>query len=199
MRGVEVVRCHAELGEGPVWDTEARPLLGFSIRTIDPPLIRRPEATRLLDDTGGHRDRWRSAAAAGWSCSEDRVSFDPERQSVHGGRGTGAGPSRTNRFNDGKTDRQGRFWAGSSMIRTRQWPTGGSSFSIRTARAAEWSMASTPRMRLPSVPTAAPCITATAACRTVWAWDFHAAERLTNRRVFIELPKGRGGPDGAAV
>lgn len=33
-----------------------------------------------------------------------------------------------------------------------------------------------------------------------WAWDFDASDgALANRRVFIELKAGEGGPDGAAV
>lgn len=36
--------------------------------------------------------------------------------------------------------------------------------------------------------------------RKVWAWDFDAADgAIFNRRVFIELKGGEGGPDGAAV
>jgi sugar lactone lactonase YvrE len=105
-----------------------------------------------------------------------------------------------NRFNDGKTDRQGRFWAGSLYDPDETKPTGGL-FRLDPNRSchrmvdgifASNALAFSPDSRT--------MYYGDSRRRMVWAWDFNAVEgSIRNRRVFIELKEGEGTADGAAV
>jgi sugar lactone lactonase YvrE len=104
-----------------------------------------------------------------------------------------------NRFNDGRTDRQGRFWAG-SLHDPETAPTG-SLYRLDTDlschKMVEGIYASN---GLAFSPDSAMAYFADSPRRTVWAWDFDQADgALRNRRVFIELRDSEGAPDGAAV
>ena len=105
----------------------------------------------------------------------------------------------TNRFNDGRTDRQGRFWCGSMDDGERS--ASGGLYRLDTtgrgerlvegivcANALCWSPDGTVMYFGDSVP------------GLVWRWDFDLASgAISNRRVFIEVPKATGMPDGATV
>ena len=95
-----------------------------------------------------------------------------------------------NRFNDGRTDRQGRFWAG-SLHDPETAPTG-SLYRLDTDlschKMVEGIYASN---GLAFSPDSATAYFADSPRRTVWAWDFDPADgALRNRRVFIELREG---------
>ena len=195
--------CHAELGEGPVWDPEEHVLYWVNIK--DHEIHRFDPATG--NDTFGRRPRtsarWRFAARGGLGRgAEDGFLFlRPAERNIHG-----RSPSRSrivpdNRFNDGKTDRQGRFWAGSLYDPDETKPTGGLySVSIPTARATGWSTASIASNALAFSPDSRTMSYGDSRQRIVWAWDFHAADgAISNRRVFIELQRRQAIPDGAAV
>jgi sugar lactone lactonase YvrE len=97
-----------------------------------------------------------------------------------------------NRFNDGKTDRQGRFWAG-TMDEGERLPTGGL-FRLQSNLACHkmidgiicsnalcWS------------PDSRVMYHADSGQRTVWAWDFDAATgEIDNRRVFVRIAAADG-------
>jgi len=109
-------------------------------------------------------------------------------------------PERTeNRFNAGKTDRQGRFWAG-SMHDPETEPTGSlyrldGDLSCRRVveglvcpNALGWS------------PDGRTMYHADTCYRTVWAWDFDPDRGdIAKRRLFVQVPAADGAPDGATV
>ena len=105
-----------------------------------------------------------------------------------------------NRFNDGKTDRQGRFWAGTLYDPDESKPSG-SLYRLDTnltcKRIVDDIYASN---GLAFSPDSRTMYYADSRRRTVWAWDFDSDDgSVSNRRVFIALHAAEGGPDGAAV
>ena len=93
-----------------------------------------------------------------------------------------------NRFNDGKTDRQGRFWAGSLYDPDETKPTGGLfrlDADLLCRRMVDGIYASN---GLAFSPDSRTMYYADSRRRIVWAWDFDAADgAIANRRVFIAL------------
>ncbi len=104
------------------------------------------------------------------------------------------------RFNDGKTDRAGRFWVG-AMDRKLRAPIGGLyriDASLRPvcadrgvatiANGIGWSPDDR-TMYFTDTPS-----------RRIYAYDFDLASGfVSNRRVFVEVEAGHGGPDGLTV
>jgi sugar lactone lactonase YvrE len=198
------VRCVLEagalLGEGPLWEAGDRMLYWVDIKG---------QEVHRFDPARGRDERWRVGEAVGSLARRAAGGlvlalrsgfhfFDPAT-----GRTTPIvhpEPERTeNRFNDGKPDRQGRFWAG-SMHDPETRPTGALYRldpdlschrlldGLVCPNALCWSPdgrtmyhADTPR-------------------RTVWAWDFDPARGdIANRRTFAQIPPADGAPDGATV
>ena len=124
--------------------------------------------------------------------------FDPQT-----GRTTPAAepePERVeNRFNDGKTDRQGRFWAG-SMHDPETRPTGGLyrlDADLSCRRLIDGIVVSNALCWSPDGRTMYHADTPT---RIVSAWDFDPASGdIANRRAFVRVPDSEGYPDGATV
>jgi sugar lactone lactonase YvrE len=103
------------------------------------------------------------------------------------------------RFNDGRCDRQGRFWAG-TMNEPRSARSGALyrlDADRRCTRMADDVMvanglAFSPDDRL--------LYWSDSRALTIWVFDFDAASgQIANRRVFARLEPHQGGPDGAAV
>ena len=102
-------------------------------------------------------------------------------------------------FNDGRCDRQGRFWAG-TMNEPRTERTG-ALYRLDPERRCERmaddvmvanGLAFSPDDRL--------MYWSCSRALTVWVFDFDAASgEIANRRVFARLEPHQGGPDGAAV
>jgi sugar lactone lactonase YvrE/DNA-binding IclR family transcriptional regulator len=104
-----------------------------------------------------------------------------------------------NRFNDGKCDRAGRFWAGSLAINTapdqgalwRLDPDGSihcMARNIHVANGLGWS----PDNRV--------FYFTDTGRRTIFAYDFDLESgAIDNRRIFAALPEGTGTPDGLTV
>lgn len=104
-----------------------------------------------------------------------------------------------NRFNDGKCDRRGRFWAGTLAIDTT--PGHGSLYRLDPdgrctmmdggfdiSNGLGWS----PDDRL--------FYFTDSGARRIYAYDFDPASgAIANRRVFVQLPDGVGTPDGLTV
>lgn len=104
-----------------------------------------------------------------------------------------------NRFNDGKVDRRGRFWAGTIDRRTEK-PTGSlyrldpdltitrMETGVICSNGIGWSPDDRTMYFTDSM------------IRTIWAYDFDAAAgTISNRRVFAKLGDDDGVPDGLAV
>jgi L-arabinonolactonase len=104
-----------------------------------------------------------------------------------------------NRFNDGKVDRQGRFWAG-SMHDLEKEPTGGLfrlDTDLQCRQMVDHIIVSNSLCWSPDSST---LYYSDSPGRTVWAWDFDLSSgTISNRRVFIHLPSTDGVPDGATV
>jgi L-arabinonolactonase len=104
-----------------------------------------------------------------------------------------------NRFNDGKVDRQGRFWAG-SMDDLENEPSGGL-FRLDTNLICQRLVDQiTISNSLCWSPDAKTLYYSDSHQRTVWEWDFDSnSGEISNRRAFIELTSSDGFPDGATV
>jgi sugar lactone lactonase YvrE len=196
-----LVRASDALGECPVWDDRAGLLRWIDIGA---PALKRCDASgsdvRLLElpETIGSyalRESSRGLLAAMRSglylldpdTGERRVLARPE-------------PDRPgNRFNDGRCDRAGRFWAGTMSIDEREAsgslyrvdPDGGVTRmreAITIPNSIAWSpdgrtlyFADTPRLR-------------------IWAFECDPATGvLVKQRVFADSPGPAGGPDGSCV
>jgi len=105
----------------------------------------------------------------------------------------------TNRFNDGKTDRQGRFWCG-SLDEADKSPTGSLyrlDHRLRCERLVEGIICSN---ALCWSPDGSIMYFGDSTRRTVWAWDFDTSTgAISNRREFVVIPSRDGVPDGATV
>jgi len=190
------------LGESPIWSIDEQALYWVDIRN---PMIYR------LDPATGEVKNWRvqteigsiGFAGPGRLIAGTRMGFgyidladgsyeeltDPE----------GDGRMNAVRLNDGKVDRQGRFWCGGMedpgygevaslyrfdpdhSVHKMEGP-------VSIANAICWS------------PDDAVMYFADSLKRTIWAYDFDAAAgTIENRRVFVEVADGDGVPDGATV
>lgn len=103
-----------------------------------------------------------------------------------------------NRFNDGKVDRAGRFWAG-TMDRTEKSATGS---LYRLDHDLTWS-----RIDSGYTVTNGPAFSVDGRTlyhtdsgrQTIYAFDLDAAGVAANRRVFCQFGEGEGYPDGMTV
>lgn len=104
----------------------------------------------------------------------------------------------TNRFNDGKTDRQGRFWAGTMDRRERE--ASGSLYRLDPDRT--WT-----RIDSGYRVTNGPAFSLDgrtmyhndSALQTVYAFDLAEDGSASNKRVFARFGEGEGYPDGMTV
>jgi sugar lactone lactonase YvrE len=196
-----VLDCRAELGEGPVWDEVEGVLYWVNIKAHE---------IHRFDPATGKDTFWKTPADVGSLAlrknggmvvalktgffffdppsGEFAVIAEPE-------------PDRPdNRFNDGKTDRQGRFWAGSLYDPDETKPTG-ALFRLDADRICHKMVDGIHASNgLAFSPDSKTMYYADSRRRIVWAWDFDKDDgALSNRRVFIELAGADGVPDGAAV
>jgi sugar lactone lactonase YvrE len=201
---VTEIRCalpaRALLGEGPLWDPEDRLLYWVDIRG---------RTVHGFDPASGRDTRWATPEevgslvrrTAGGLVVALRSGFhfldldtaavtliarpEPDRPE--------------NRFNDGKPDRRGRFWAGSMHHRTTA-PTGalyrldpdGSCHRMVDGLCCSNALCWSPDGRT--------MYHADTAERIVWAWDSDPVRgEIAHRRVFARLGAEEGAPDGATV
>ncbi len=192
--------AEAVLGEGAYWDSEARVLhwidiRGRAVHTYDPRT--RVNRTLPLDQQVGAVVPARSGGLI-VALERGIGRLDP----VTGAVTILADPEshlRTNRFNDGKCDPHGRFWAG-TLSMTRE-PRAAALYCLerdgRITRKLEgvglsngicWS-ADARVMFYIDTPT-----------REVAAFDYEVATgTIANRRVAVRIPEGEGHPDGMTI
>jgi L-arabinonolactonase len=197
--GVEVVlEAGAELAEGPVWDAAAEALWWVNIfagevHRFDPDSgydacwpVSGPVGSLALRAGGGLLLALRDGLY-GFSTADGSLTPlakpEPER--------------RDNRFNDGKTDRQGRYWVGS--LHQQETQATGGFYRLDTdhacQRVADGIVASNGTAFSPDGR-----IGYHADSRTGIVWRFNcdpATGALSNRSVFIETNRRSGSPDGA--
>ncbi|NNG04582.1 MAG: SMP-30/gluconolactonase/LRE family protein [Inquilinus sp.] len=198
------VRCvqaaNAILGEGPVWCPREGVLYWLDIKR---PAVYRFDPGRgqtgcwpmpsdigcmALREAGGMVVALRSGfALLDFDTGELTPLADPEADRPD------------NRFNDGKVDRRGRFWAGT--LNDAESDPLGSLYRLDAD-------GSVPLMQEGAVvsngigwsPDDRTMYFTDSAIRTIWAYDFDAVSgAIANRRVFAEVPEGTGYPDGLTV
>ena len=106
----------------------------------------------------------------------------------------------TNRFNDGRTDRQGRFWCG-SLDDSERSASGGLYRLDTTGRGERLVEGIVCANALCWSPDGTVMYFGDSVRGLVWRWDFEPGSgAISNRRVFVEVPKvSTGMPDGATV
>lgn len=196
------VRCvadvHAVLGEGPVWVAREKALYWVDIKGYK--IFR-------LDESGGFGE-WSTPfrvcslvprASGGFIGGTDKgialidpgaghfeIIENPEQHLPH------------NRFNDGKVDRQGRFWAGTMD----DLETEASGTLYRIDPNLRWTVMDTD-YRITNGPAFSPdgkIMYHTDTVRQVtYAFDLAEDGEAHNRRVFLQFGPGDGNPDGMTV
>lgn len=198
--GVDVaLAANADLAEGPVWDGDNGLLWWVDIfrgevHRLDPS-NGRDEVARLdgpvgslaLRDGGGLIVARRDGIYAYDFGGEATPLARPETDRTH------------NRFNDGRTDRAGRFWVGSLHLDETQ-PTG-ALYRLdpdgTCERQADGIYASNGTAFSPDGRVG---YHADSRQRVVWRFDVDSdTGELSGRRVFIDLEPRTGAPDGAIV
>ena len=201
MSAVEcVLPAAALLGEGALWDSAMRVLWwvdikGRQIHRFDPSSGKDTSwptphdvGSLALRRAGGHVIAMRHGFYF-FDPADDAFSaiVEPESALVE------------NRFNDGKPDRQGRFWAG-SMHDAETQPSGGLyrlDADLSCHHLVDGIFVSN---ALAFSPDSDVVYYGDSRQRTVWAWDLDGDDgTIQRRRVFLELQPGEGAPDGAAI
>ncbi|WP_250463536.1 SMP-30/gluconolactonase/LRE family protein [Microbulbifer litoralis] len=191
----------ATLGEGPLWVERERALYWVDIKRMQ---------LHRCDIDGGNRRSWQfesplsalAPRAGGGFIGTFREGFATvdlrgSEAAVHPLGGPEADlPG--NRFNDGKVDTRGNFWAG-SMDDGEENPTGA---LYRLDRDLQWCLQDDDYV-ITNGPAFSPdgrrMYHNDTLKRTVYAFDLDENGRPGNRRVFLELPQESGFPDGLTV
>jgi len=198
------VRCvlpaDAVLGEGALWDVTEQALYWVDIKG---------RRVHRYDPAGGGTAQWPVAEDVGSLALRTggglvlalRSGFHfLEPATGRTIRVASPEPDRLeNRFNDGKTDRQGRFWAG-SMHDPETAPTGALyrlDADLGCRRMIDGIVCSNALCWSPDGRT---MYHADTLARVVWAWDFDPDRgEIAHRRTFRQVPEDEGAPDGATV
>ena len=198
----ESVECvadvHAVLGEGPVWVERERALYWVDIKGNK---VFRLEADGKLTQwetplrVGSLAPRARGGFIGGTEDGIAEIDLDQERFEVI------AEPDAhlpDNRFNDGKVDRRGRFWAG-SMDDTEKASTG----TLYVVDASLEPAAVDSEYKVTNGPAFSPAgdimYHNDSARQVTYAFDIDSSGAASNRRVFMQFGPGDGYPDGMTV
>jgi sugar lactone lactonase YvrE len=200
-----VLDCKAELGEGPLWDVAEQRLYWVNIKQNE---------IHRFDPATGRDEMWKAPENVGSLALREKGGLVVALQSGFfffdsqtGNSGPGKFDSivkpelerKGNRFNDGKPDKSGRFWAG-SMDDAEKQPTGGLyrlGSDLSCKRMVDGIICSNSLCWSADDKT---MYYADSNTRSVWAFDYDAASgEIANRRVFIRLGDEAGFPDGATV
>jgi sugar lactone lactonase YvrE len=193
-----VADVHATLGEGPVWVADEAALYWVDIKGA--------KIFRLGND--GQLDQWPTPfrvgsiaqrASGGFiagtnegiaevdlSTGHLRILFNPEEDLPN------------NRFNDGKVDRQGRFWAGTMDDRER----GSAGTLYRIDPDLTWRAIDT-GYGITNGPAFSPdgriMYHSDTLRRATYAFDLDSEGNATGRRIFLKFTGDEGHPDGMTV
>jgi sugar lactone lactonase YvrE len=198
-----VVEAKALLGEGTYWDPQAKVLWWIDIYS---------KAIHRYDPARGGNETWTAPEYLGCLAVRKRGGLvltmtsgfyfaDPEAGKYE----LIVDPEaelETTRFNDGKTDREGRFWSGSMFEAADQPPQKNAALyrldpdlschrmveGIGCSNGLAWS------------PDSRTMYYTDSHTSLVWAWDFDPpSAKIENRRVFVDLAWMDGIVDGATV
>ena len=198
-QAVCVADCKAVLGEGPVWVAAEQALYWLDIKGRR--IFRRGFADGAVTswDTPFRIGSLAPRAGGGFVAGTERGfafvdpaagRFEPFAQPE---------PDRpTNRFNDGKLDRQGRFWAGTMDDAEKQ----ASGALYRLDADLGWSRIDD-GYKVTNGPAFSPdgrtMYHNDSALQVVYAFDLDETGDAANRRVFAQFGDGDGYPDGMTV
>ena len=198
-----VVDSRSELGEGAVWDTQSQCLwwvdiMGELVHRFDPATgkddtwpIGEPVGSLAVRASGGLV----LATKSGFhlfnpDTGEKTFVADPEADKP------------ANRFNDGGTDRQGRFWAGTMQQDGDRKPVGSFYRFDPDLSATKMMSDLTVTNGLAFSPDGKTMYASDtgAAVRTVWAFDYDTETGTpSNRRVHFDTNGMDGRPDGGTI
>jgi len=198
-----VLEAKAQLGEGPCWDPKALCLWWLDIYA---------KAIHRYDPATGQAQSFATPQTPGClavretsglvlAMADGFYFFDPTTGGFQHIVDVEANIPDT-RMNDGKADRQGRFWSGTVFEAEGKTPQAiGSLYRLNTDltchKVAEGFTCSN---GLAWSPDSRTMYFADSATPYVWAWDFDPATGdIENRRVFIDLSSINGICDGATV
>jgi sugar lactone lactonase YvrE len=193
-----VADVRAVLGEGPVWVSREQALYWVDI--VGRRLFRWSEAAGLHEyERPPHLCSLAPRAAGGFvgAGPDGFLVFDPEQ-----GGGSSLGDPEAavpgNRFNDGKVDRGGRFWAG-TMDRHEREATGSLyrlDLDLTWVRGdGDYHVTNGPAFSLDG----GTMYHNDSALRRVYAFDLDVNGLATNRRLFVQFEEKDGYPDGMTV
>lgn len=189
--------AHAELGEGPLWSMKEQALYWVDIlgRHLYRYSSSEPQRTWDFDDEISAVAERADTAGLIVTLRSGFAFFDPETGELE--RLVHPEPHlKANRFNDGKCDRRGRFWAGTMDFNGKQ-PTG-SLYRLEHDLSHQ-------RMETGYAVTNGPAWSADyktmyfndSVNGHVYAFDFDIETgELRNKRLFLAFPKEEGVPDG---
>jgi sugar lactone lactonase YvrE len=193
-----VADVHAVLGEGPVWVAREAALYWLDIKGRK--IFRIDDSGRLTEwptpmRVGSMAPRQNGGFIAG--TDEGIALIDP----AEGAFELVANPEAhlpDNRFNDGKVDRRGRFWAG-TMDDSERAATG-ALYCIE--QAFRWEAVDR-EYKVTNGPAFSPDGTIMyhndSARQVTYAFDLNPAGRASNRRIFLQFGPDDGFPDGMTV
>lgn len=194
------VPASAFLGEGPVWISAARKLLYVDILapsvTLADPSTGAFETKPMPELVGAVVPRRRGGYVA--AMQSGFKAFDWGSPTIT----TIAHPEADkpgNRFNDGKCDTRGRFWAGSLAIDTK--PGEGALWRLDAdGRVHRMDQGFQVSNGLGWSPDDRRFYFTDTGAKRIYVYDYEAESgAIANRRVFVQLPDGVGSPDGLTV
>ena len=195
-----VLDAKSVLGEGPLWDVGEQGLYWVDIKRR---LIHR------FDPVTGEDKSWSTPEDVGSLAVREQGGLVVALKSgfhfynLETGEAVSLalpqGQPGNNRFNDGKPDRLGRFWAG-SMDDHEKSPTGGLFRLDKNLECKQMVDGIICSNSLCWSPDNRVMYYADSWQRTIWAWDFELETgAIRDRRVFVEVPPSDGVPDGGTV
>ena len=193
-----VADCKAVLGEGPLWVAREQALYWVDVKGRL--VFRRSKEGALTSwDTPFRIGSLAPRAKGGFVAGSERglafVDLEQERFEPF----ADPEPDRPgNRFNDGKTDRRGRFWAGTMDDAEKQF----SGALYRLDPDLGWSRIDD-GYKVTNGPAFSPdgrlIYHNDSARQTIYAFDLSDDGEVSNKRVFARFGEGDGSPDGMTV
>ncbi len=183
------------LGEGPVWHAEEQALYWVDIVE---------QYIHRMNYVTSDYSNWKMPSAVGAIAPRQKggliAGIGNEICFVDTAEGTVTSQAKTKddlRLNDGKCDRQGRFWVGSMNLdepsaKLYRFDTNGKlkvmQEGVYISNGLAWSLDNTIFYYTDSM------------VRKIYAYDFdEGTGDISNRRVFVETPEGEGMPDGLTI